>query len=198
MGEGGSDGGRDRDRAKARDAVVAILRYLGEDPDRAGLKETPDRVLRSWDRIFGGYSQDPEDVLALFEEDDPPPDGQIVLLRGLEFHSTCEHHLLPFMGEAHVAYVPDGRVVGISKLARVLDIYSRRLQMQERIGNQVTSFLMGRLGFRGAACVISSTHLCMTCRGVEKRNARMVTSSLRGCFLTDPRARSELMALIGK
>ncbi len=184
------------DRAKAASAIVEILKYLGEDVNREGLKETPQRVIKSWDRLFGGYLQDPDDVLTTFAEDDVIPHDQIILLKDIEFYSTCEHHMLPFVGKAHVAYIPNDKVVGISKLARIVEIFSRRLQIQERVGNQVSHALMEHLHAKGAACIIESKHFCMTCRGVEKQNSVMVTSSLRGVFLHKNETRQELLKLI--
>lgn len=184
------------DGEKVKKLVTAMFEYLGEDANREGLKDTPNRVLKSWDKLYGGYLQKPEDVLTTFSEDDVIPHDQIILLKDIEFYSTCEHHLLPFVGKAHVAYIPKDKVVGISKLARIVEIYARRLQVQERIGNQVTRALMDQLDAKGAACIIESKHFCMTCRGVEKQNSVMVTSSLCGCFLEDGRTRQELMTLI--
>ena len=184
------------DAEKAKKAILAMFEYIGENPEREGLKDTPNRVVKSWAKLFGGYLQKPEDVLTMFEEDDVIPHDQIILLKDIEFYSTCEHHLLPFVGKAHVAYIPRDKVVGISKLARIVEIYARRLQVQERIGNQVTQALMDNLHSKAAACIIESKHFCMTCRGVEKQNSVMVTSSLRGTFLEDGRTRQELMTLI--
>ena len=184
----------DRDRAKS--AIAEILRYLGEDESREGLRMTPERVVRSWDSLFGGMFEDPRDVLTTFEEKEAIPYDQIIVLKDIEFFSICEHHLLPFMGRAHVAYIPSDKIVGISKLARILDIYARRLQLQERIGNQVTSCLMKYLEPKGSACILKAKHFCMICRGVKKQNSEMVTSSLKGCFLDNAQTRHELMALI--
>jgi len=181
---------------KVREAIKTILTYIGDDSTREGLLETPERVRKSWSRIFGGYNKDVKDVLTLFEEDDAIPHNQIILLKDIELYSTCEHHFLPITGKAHIAYMPEGKIVGISKLARIMEIYSRRLQVQERIGNQVTRALMEHLHAKGAACIIEAKHACMTNRGVEKQNSVMVTSSLRGCFLTDSKTRLELMQLI--
>jgi len=183
-------------RAEVEECLRKIFIYLGENPDREGLKDSPKRVVKSWDRLFGGYLQKPEDMLTTFEEDDVIPYNQIILLKDIEFFSTCEHHFLPFVGKAHVAYIPSDKVVGISKLARIVEIYSRRLQIQERVGNQVTQALMKHLNPKGAACIIESKHFCMTCRGVEKQNSVMVTSSLRGVFADRPESRQELMTLI--
>ena len=184
------------DKEKAIAAVAEIIKYLGENAAREGLKDTPRRVVESWDRIYGGYNQRIEDILTFFEEDNVIPHGQIILLKDIEFFSTCEHHLLPFVGKAHVAYIPQSKVVGISKLARMVEMFSRRLQIQERIGNEVTQVLMDNLNCEAAACIIESKHFCMTCRGVEKQNSVMVTSSLRGSFMNDPQTRNELLNLI--
>lgn len=184
------------DRDKVKEALKEIFNYLGEDINREGLQDTPERMVKSWDRIFGGYLQDPEDMFTTFEEDDVIPHNQIILLKDIEFYSTCEHHFLPFVGKAHVAYIPNKKVVGISKLARVVEVFSRRLQIQERIGNQVTRCLMENLEAKAAACIIESKHFCMTCRGVEKQNSVMVTSSLRGTFLEKIESRQELLSLI--
>ena len=174
-----------------------IFEFLGERPDREGLKETPSRMMKSWYRIFGGYLQNPEDTLTFFKEDNVVPKGQIILLRDVELYSTCEHHFLPFVGKAHVAYIPKKKVVGISKLARLLEVYSRRLQIQERICNQVVEAVMKHLDAEAAACIIESKHFCMCVRGVEKQNSTMVTSALEGGFLTNSDSRKELMHLIG-
>lgn len=184
------------DDTKVLKALHEVLVYLGENPDREGLKDTPNRMVKSWGKIFGGYHQDPAKMLTTFEEDDVVPYDAVILLKDIELYSTCEHHFLPFVGKAHVAYIPNGKVVGISKLARIVEIFARRLQIQERIGNQVTKALMDHLNPKGAACIIESKHFCMSCRGVEKQNSIMVTSSLRGAFMSDPSARNELMSLL--
>lgn len=176
-----------------RDLVKYILIAIGEDPNREGLLKTPDRVVRSWNEIFGGYKIDPASVFTTFDADGY---NELVLLKNIEFYSTCEHHMLSFSGRAHIGYIAKDRVVGISKLARLLDIYARRLQIQERIGQQVTAAIMKYLNPEGAACIIEAEHLCMRCRGVEKQNSIMVTNSLTGVFLTESSARAELMSLI--
>ena len=173
-----------------------MFSFIGEDPNREGLLETPDRMLKSWTKIFEGYKKKPEDVVKVFTGKDSISVGQIVLLKDIEFFSTCEHHFLPFTGKAHLAYIPRIKTLGISKLARVLEIYARRLQIQERIGNQVADALMKIADPTGAACIIEATHHCMSCRGVEKSMATMVTSSLRGEFLKNSKSRQELLALI--
>lgn len=175
------------------DIVIRQLQFIGEDPTREGLIETPARVTRSWKELYSGYKQNPASVLKVFE------DGacdEMVLLKNCEFYSTCEHHMLPFFGKAHIAYIPDGKVVGISKLARVLEIFSRRLQIQERIGQQVTETLDEHLKPLGSACILEAQHFCMTSRGIQKQNSIMVTSSLTGVFRKMAEARAELMGLI--
>lgn len=172
------------------DHVTRMLQYIGEDPTREGLKETPARIVKSWSHFYSGYGKKAEDILKTFE------DGacdEMVILDNIEFYSTCEHHMVPFVGRAHVAYIPNGKVVGISKLARLVEIFARRMQIQERIGSQVTAALMEHLGCKGAACVIEAQHLCMTARGVEKQNSVMKTSSLEGVFKTNPQARMEFL-----
>ncbi len=178
------------------EAIKKIFEYLGENPEREGLKDSPSRIVKSWERLFGGYLQDPKDILTTFEEDNVIPYNQIILLKDIEFYSTCEHHFLPFTGKAHVAYIPEHKIIGISKLARILEIFARRLQIQERIGNEVSETIMTALGAKGAACIIEAKHFCMTCRGVEKQNSVMVTSSLKGAFLENSKTRQELMSLI--
>lgn len=175
------------------DAVIRQLEYIGENPNREGLIETPKRVVKSWGELFSGYGQKPEDIMKTFMEG---ACDELVLLKDVEMYSVCEHHLLPFFGKCHVAYIPDKKVIGISKLARLVNMYSRRTQIQERIGEQVTTALMKYLKPKAAACIIEAQHLCMLMRGVQKQNSVMITSSLKGVFLTDNKAREELMRLI--
>lgn len=182
--------------AEVEAAIKTIFEYMAEDPEREGLKGTPKRMIKSWDKLFAGYAKKPEDVLTTFKEDAAIPHNQIILLKDIELYSTCEHHFLPISGKAHVAYIPNDKIVGISKLARIVEIYSRRLQLQERIGNQVSQALMECLDAKAAACIIEAQHFCMTSRGVEKQNSVMVTSSLHGAFLKNPQTRQELMTLI--
>lgn len=181
------------DKLYALHTVKAQLEYIGEDPDREGLLETPRRVVKSWAEIYSGYGKDPKDILTVFSSDGY---DQIVLLDNIEMYSMCEHHLLPFFGVAHVAYIPGEKVIGISKLARLVDMYARRAQIQERIGDQVTTALMEILKPRAAACVIEATHMCMRMRGVGKQNSVMVTSSMKGLFASNASAKEELMQLI--
>ena len=174
--------------------VRRLLEYAGDDPEREGLKETPERVIKSYEKLFGGYRQDPKEVIKVFEE----VCDEMVLVKDIEFYSTCEHHMLPFFGKAHIAYIPNGKVIGVSKLVRVLEIYARRLQIQERLCQQVTNALQGLLDPLGVACVLEAQHFCMICRGVEKQNSIMVTSSLKGVFRDKSEARAEFMRLIGR
>ena len=186
----------DQKTNEIKESIKRIFEYLGENPAREGLTDTPSRMIKSWDEIFGGYKINPKDIMTIFKEDNVIPFNQIILLKDIEFYSTCEHHFLPFVGKAHVAYVPKDKVVGISKLARIVEVFSRRLQIQERIGNQVTESLMELLHPQGAACIIEAKHFCMTSRGVNKQNSVMVTSSLKGCFLTHDPTRKELLNLL--
>jgi len=172
--------------------IRRLLEFIGEDLNRDGLKETPERVIKSFGKLFGGYEQVPEDVIKVFDD----RCDEMVIVKDIEFFSTCEHHMLPFHGKAHIAYIPDGKVIGVSKLVRILEIYSRRLQIQERICQQVTQAIDSLLKPHGAACVLEAQHFCMTARGVEKQNSIMVTSSLTGVFRDKPEARSEFMSMI--
>ncbi len=178
---------------KMQQNITEQLQYIGENPEREGLKKTPDRILKTWKEIFAGYKQDPADLLTTFDTDGY---DQIVLCKDIELFSMCEHHLLPFYGKAHVAYIPNERVIGLSKLARLLDIYAKRAQIQERIGEQVTTAIMHYLEPQGAACVIEAMHLCMRMRGVNKQSSSMKTSSVKGVFFSDHKARQELFELI--
>lgn len=183
-------------RKEAEDAVRTLLSYLEgeENAEREGLLKTPKRVIDSWEEVFSGYSKQASDVLnADFNAEGY--DG-IVLLKDIEFHSTCEHHLQPFKGKAHVAYIPVGRIVGISKLARILDLHAKRLQNQERITKSVADDLERELNPLGAAVILEAAHGCMQCRGVMKQNSLMVTSAMRGVFFEKAEARAELMQLI--
>lgn len=183
----------DAQEKSVTDHVTRLLEYVGEDPHRDGLEETPMRVAKALRFLTGGYDMN---VDAIFKDFENPGYNEMVLLRNIEIYSLCEHHMMPFFGKAHVAYIPNGRVVGISKLARLVDMFARRLQIQERLCNQITETIMDKLGATGAACVIEAKHLCMLMRGVEKQNSVMVTSSLRGAFMEKPEARAEFMAFI--
>ncbi|MDB5098330.1 MAG: cyclohydrolase [Cyanobacteria bacterium RYN_339] len=179
---------------EVRAALHVMLRAIGEDPDREGLVDTPDRVIRSWTEIFAGYGQDPAAILAT-TFGDVEGYSEMILLRDIPFSSMCEHHMMPFNGLAHVAYLPAERVVGLSKLARLVDCYSRRLQIQERMTREVAKAIMLHLHPLGCGVVLEARHGCMTCRGVKKEGAIMVTSALEGDF-QNPATRAEFMALI--
>jgi GTP cyclohydrolase I len=178
------------------EAVRTLLVELGEDPDRAGLAGTPDRVRRMYAELTEGYHTDPESLLnsATFEVEY----DEMVVVRDIEFFSLCEHHMLPFFGKAHIGYLPRGRIIGLSKIPRVVDMYAHRLQVQERLTQQVAGFLMERLNPKGVGCVVEATHLCTVMRGVRKQGATMVTSSMLGTFRADARTRSEFLTFIGR
>jgi GTP cyclohydrolase I len=181
------------DKLRVRSAVRELLMAIGEDPNRDGLRDTPDRLSRMYEEICGGLFADPARHLkTTFSE----TYNELVLLRDIPFYSICEHHLLPFMGRAHVAYIPQGKIVGISKLARVVEDFARRPQVQERLTNQIADLLMEKLDASGVAVLIEATHTCMTIRGVKKPGAVMTTSAIRGHFHDDLAARNELFALI--
>lgn len=181
------------DRPRIEHAVREILLAIGEDPDREGLRETPARVARMYTELFGGLHQDPRRHLSKsFSE----TCDEVVLVRDISFNSMCEHHLLPFMGAAHVAYLPGDRVVGLSKLARVVDEVARRPQVQERMTEEIANLLVEELRAKGVAVVIEAVHTCMTIRGVRKPGSLCVTSAMKGCFRTKASTRAELMTLI--
>jgi GTP cyclohydrolase I len=181
------------DHPRLERAVREILIAIGENPDREGLLKTPNRVARAYAEFIAGLQEDPRRHLkTVFSENY----DEVVLLRDIEFHSICEHHLLPFTGVAHVAYLPLGKVVGLSKLARLVEGYARRPQVQERLTVQIADALMEELNPAGAACVIEASHTCMTLRGVKKHGSTMVTSALRGIFKENPASRAEMLALI--
>jgi GTP cyclohydrolase I len=184
-------------RNDALDAVRTLLAYTGDDPHREGLLDTPDRVVRSYDEFFGGYH---EDLVSLLERTFSETDGydEIVLLRNIGFVSHCEHHMAPITGHAHVAYLPKNRVVGISKLARVVEGYARRLQIQEKMTAQIANIIDEVLEPRGVAVVIEAAHQCMSTRGVNKTGVDMVTSRMLGAFREDPATRQEFLSMIGK
>ncbi len=182
-------------RAEAEEAVRTLLRWAGDDPDREGLMGTPDRVVRAYEEFFSGYDQDPTEILhRTFEETDGY--DEMVLLRDIRLESHCEHHVVPIIGKAHVAYLPDRRVVGISKLARVVEIYARRLQIQEKLTAQIANTINDVLQPKGVAVVIEAAHQCMTTRGIHKPGVTMVTSRMLGEFRDNPATRREFMALI--
>jgi len=184
------------ERAEAEAAVRTLLRWAGDDPDREGLIDTPARVVRAFEEFFRGYEQDPEEILRrTFEETDGY--DEMVVLKDIPFESHCEHHLVPILGKAHVGYLPESRVVGISKLARVVEAYAKRLQIQEKMTAQIAQAIEDVLQPRGVAVVIEASHQCMTTRGVHKSGVTMVTSRMLGAFRDDAMTRREFLAVIG-
>lgn len=184
-------------QTEAEDLVVRTLQMIGENPAREGLLKTPARVVASWKRLFGGYGQEAKDVLGTTFGSDGY--DQMVCLRNVEFYSTCEHHLLPFAGQAHIAYIPKDRVVGISKLARLVEVFARRLQIQERLTQQIADAIQAVLDPKGVGVLLEAKHFCMVCRGVEKQHSVMVTSALRGAMLAEGPCRDEFLRVaVGK
>ena len=183
------------DTKRIEKAVREMLLAVGEDIEREGLKKTPERVARMYAELLAGMHEDPkEHLLSVFSENY----DEIVLLRNIPFYSICEHHLMPFIGKAHVAYLPSGAILGISKLARIVDCFARRLQAQERLTYQIADFIMNNLKTQGVAVVLEASHSCMTIRGIKKPGSAMVTSAVRGIFKKDPKTRNEVMSLIQK
>jgi GTP cyclohydrolase IA len=178
------------------DLVRRMLAEIGEDPDREGLRRTPLRVAKAMDFLTSGYQLSAEEIIkkAVFAEDVK----EMVIVRDIEFYSMCEHHMLPFFGHAHVGYLPNGKVVGLSKIARVVDVFARRLQVQERLTNQVADALREHLGAHGVAVVMEASHTCMMMRGVQKQNSTTVSSAMRGTFEEDSRTRAEFMSFLHK
>ena len=184
-------------RAEAEDAVRTLIRWAGDDPKREGLRDTPLRVARSYEEFFKGYTVDPADVLRrTFSETDGY--DEMVVLKDIRFESHCEHHMVPVLGKAHVAYLPKHRVVGISKLARLVEAYAKRLQIQEKMTAQIANALQEVLQPQGVAVVIEAAHQCMTTRGVHKPGVTMITSRMTGAFRDDPSTRREFMSIIGQ
>ncbi|MFV0482380.1 MAG: GTP cyclohydrolase I FolE [Campylobacteraceae bacterium] len=184
----------DKQIAEFEEAVKKILSLIGEDTNREGLLKTPNRVAKAYEFMMQGYSQDPKQVLndALFTSSN----NEMVLVRDIEFYSMCEHHMLPIIGRAHVAYIPNGKVVGLSKIPRMVNIFSRRLQIQEQLTEQIAEALHDVIKPRGVGVVIQARHMCVEMRGVEKINSTTTTSALRGSFLKDPNTRREFFSLI--
>jgi GTP cyclohydrolase IA len=182
------------DLGKIAKAYRELLHGIGEDVDREGLRRTPDRAARALEFLTQGYRQDLDQIIngAVFESDA----SEIILVKDIELYSMCEHHLLPFIGRAHVAYLPNGKVIGLSKVARIVDVFARRLQIQENLTTQIAESLMGCLEPAGVAVVVEAKHLCMMMRGVEKQNSVMKTSCLLGTFKDDARTRSEFLSLL--
>ncbi len=189
-------------RFAALEAVRTLIAYIGDDPDRPGLRDTPSRVLKAWEQDWGkGYVElTPDELLRMFEIEDIIQNnapGQMVVVKDIILHSTCEHHMAPFFGLAHIAYIPDKGVVGLSKLARVVEYFSRKLQVQERISEQVAGFLSEHLS-ADVGVLIEAKHMCMCSRGVRQSDSNTITSALRGDFYTSKETRSEFLRLIGK
>lgn len=189
------DSRHDVTRQQAEDAVRTLLRWAGDDPDREGLLDTPQRVARAYEDWFSGYALDPDDYLARTFEEVGGYDEMIVL-RDIEYESHCEHHMAPIIGKVHVGYLPEGKVVGISKLARVVEAYARRFQVQEKMTAQIANCIQRALAPRGVGVVVVGTHECMTTRGIHKRGVSMVTSKMLGSFRDDARTRAEFLRFI--
>ena len=184
-------------RDEAIEAVRTLIRWAGDDPDREGLLETPDRVVRSYGEFFSGYGQDPNEILAkTFSEVDGY--DEMIVMNDIRFESHCEHHMVPIIGKAHIGYLPDKRVVGISKLARLVDVYARRLQIQEKMTVQIADTLQEVLQPKGVGVVVEAAHQCMTTRGVHKPGAALVTSRMLGAFRQDVSTRREFLAIIAR
>jgi len=179
----------------ASDIPTRLLQYIGENPKRGGLLETPRRFLKAWKDWTIGYTQKPEEVLKVFEDGAEGCD-QMILVKDIPVYSQCEHHLAPFFGVAHVSYIPDGKIVGLSKLSRLVDVFAKRLQVQERLTNQIADALVSNLAPKGVGVVIECRHLCMESRGIQRIGATTITSAMRGAMLNEPEARAELMNLI--
>jgi len=179
---------------KFENAVKSMMLHVGEDPEREGLEKTPQRVRKAYEFMYGGYKEDPREILesALFTSSN----DEMVLLKDIEFYSTCEHHLLPIIGRVHVAYIPDGKVVGLSKIPRVVNVFARRMQIQEQLTEQIADAIMETIKPKGVAVVIQARHMCMEMRGVEKINSTTTSSALRGLFKKDEKTRSEFFSLI--
>ena len=184
-------------RSEAEEAVRTLIKWAGDDPDREGLLDTPNRVTRSYEEFFAGYAVDPSEILGRSFEETNGYD-EMVLLKNISFESHCEHHIVPILGIAHVAYVPETRVVGISKLARIVEAYGKRLQIQERLTSQIANVIFDVLRPKGVAVVVEAQHQCMTTRGVHKAGVTMETSCMLGCFRNDPGQKSEFLGAIGR
>lgn len=183
-----------KDDNKFEDAVKQMMLHVGEDPAREGLLDTPSRVRKAYEFIYGGYKENPKEILekALFTSSNE----EMVLVKDIEFYSTCEHHLLPIIGRVHVAYIPDGKVVGLSKIPRVVNVFARRMQIQEQLTEQIADAIMEAIQPKGVAVVIAARHMCMEMRGVEKINSTTTSSALRGLFKKNEKTRQEFFSLI--
>ncbi len=175
--------------------IRKFFKHIGEDPEREGLKDTPKRMLAAWEKLFGGYKQNPKDVLTVFGDE---LYDEMIVVKDIEFYSMCEHHCLPFFGRAHVGYIPDGKIIGLSKLPRLVEIYSRRLQNQERLTSQIARGLQDILKPKGVGVILEAKHFCMMARGVEKQNSEVTTSALLGLFKRELNTRNEFLRHVGK
>jgi len=182
--------------ALVRDTILQLIEAIGEDPEREGLQNTPDRVSRMYVELLSGYTADPDEIInnALFNVSY----DEMVLVRDIEFYSLCEHHMLPFIGRAHIAYIPAGKVIGLSKIPRIVDMYARRLQIQERMTRQIADLLQETLQPQGVAVVVEALHMCSMMRGVKKHDARMTTSAMHGAFRANLATRQEFLANISR
>jgi GTP cyclohydrolase I len=181
------------DKSRIEKLIRGLIEEVGEDPAREGLRDTPRRVALSYEKLFGGYEKDPMDLVTEFEGENY---DEMIICKHIDFYSTCEHHMLPFFGKAHVGYLPDKKIIGISKLPRIVETFARRLQNQERLTMQIASTIDNLLNPKGVGVVMEAQHLCMMCRGVEKQNAVMTTSSFTNAFRTSEKTRSEFLRLI--
>jgi len=177
-----------------QEEIKKILVRIGENPDREGLIDTPKRVETAYEYIFGGYKTNPEEILrkAIFTEDA----DEMIIVKDIELYSMCEHHMLPFFGKCHIGYIPNGKIYGVSKLARVVDAFARRLQVQERLTQQIAEMIMKPIDAEGVGVIIEAKHMCMMMRGVEKQNSVMTTSTMLGSFRNDPKTRDEFLKLV--
>ena len=185
-------------RLAIEDAVRDILINVGENPDRSGLEGTPNRVARAYGELLEGYTKTAEDIIGKAMFDVPYGDSEMVVVQDIEYNSLCEHHMLPFIGKAHIAYIPGEKVVGLSKIPRIVDMFARRLQVQERLTNEVADTLSGAVGAHGVMVVVEGQHSCAALRGVKKHGVNMVTTAARGAFRDEPALRTEFYQLIGK
>lgn len=174
------------------DDIRKMIKHIGDNPEREGLLDTPKRVIKSWEHLYSGYGKDVKDIMTVFKED---ACDEMVILKDIEFYSMCEHHLLPFFGKISIGYIPNGKVLGISKLARLVEIFSRRLQIQEKLVSQIADTLMEYLDPKGVMVVCEAKHLCMVARGVEKQNSVMITNAIRGNFI-EKDVRDEFLKMI--
>jgi len=182
------------DQGRIEKLIDKLIQEIGDDPHREGLKETPARVARSYEKLFGGYHGDPKELVTEFEGEDY---DEMIICKHIDFYSTCEHHMLPFFGKAHIGYLPNRKIIGISKLPRIVEIFARRMQNQERLTMQIAKTIDDLLNPIGVGVVVDAQHLCMMSRGVEKQNAVITTSSFTNAFRTNEKTRSEFLRLIG-